>query len=442
MKQSRNILLLFFLLANYHFLFSQEVAQSAATFDLQKVWQYTEDNYKKLAIIRLHAQDKQENIKQTQSSRLPTVQLEGSYGKRSDLSLYEDGFLHQPTVIPIRSTQYSTSLSTDLVLYQGNQKNRQLQIQKVELASIETQLQQTTAEAKIESTKLFYALVLHLNYQELVEKEIAQDEKQLKDILSLYENGTILKSDVLRAEVTLSNHNMLLKEIENNRVVVTQQLNLMMGRKDTDALLPQYADLDQLPTLVNYEEHLNQALLGAYSIQLANQEIEKGALTLKQISSSVLPKLSLFADYGLNYPQNKTYPYAQALYHIGQVGLKLNIPISNLYHTKHQKNSQQIVMLQQQIEKEQQQDQLKNELQTYVVKYQESLDRIALAEKTIRQTTETLRIIRNSYFNQQALLIDLLDAETQVLQARFSLTSAKINAKIEYYQIQKITGIL
>lgn len=440
MKQSQNLSLLLLFILGCHTILGQENAGYSPAFDLQKVWQYTEENYKKLALIRLQTQQKEEDIKQTQSSKLPTVQLDGTYSKRSDMPLYEDGFLHQPTVVPLKSTQYGTSLYTDVTLYQGQQKNRAIQLQKVELTSLQVSLLQSTAEAKIESTKLFYALVLQLHNQTLVEKEIAQDQKQLKDINSLFQNGTILKSDVLRAEVTLSNHQMLLKEIENNITLVVQQLNLFMGRAASDPLTPLYPDLDELPLVATYEENLDQALQEAYAIQLADQSIQKEELALKQIKATVLPKLSLFADYGLNYPQNMSYPYTQALYGLGQVGLKLSIPLSNIYHTKHKQHSQALEILQRQVDKEDRIDQVKNELKTYFVKYQESLDRIDLAEKNIVQTTETLRILRNSYFNQQALLLDLLDAETQVLQAQFNLTNAKINAKIEYYQIQKIIG--
>ena len=440
MKRTKYFTMLFLLPLTYQSIQGQEHELKTEAVDLNKVWQLTEEQYKKLAIIRLQATEKQEDIKQIQSSRLPSVKLEGSYSKRSDMPLYEDGLFHQPTVVPLHATQYGTSLTTDWLLYEGNQKNRAIQIEKVALQALNTQLLKSTAEAKIESTKLFYALVLNQHYKELVIKEIAQDEKQLSDIVSLYRNGTILKSDVLRAEVTLSNHQMLRKEIENNLILLRQQLNLMMGRAETDILTPLYPDLDVLPELASYEENLNQALEQAYALQLTDQQLEQSNLALKQIQARLLPKLSLFADYGFSFPQNKSYPYAQDLYGLGQVGLKLNIPLSSLYHNQHQKSKQKVLIQQQQVEKEEQIDQIKNELQRYFVQYQESLDRIDLAEKTISQTTETLRILRNSYFNQQALLLDLLDAETQVLQAQFNLTSAKINAKIEYYQIQKIIG--
>ncbi|EHO13493.1 TolC family protein [Myroides odoratimimus] len=216
-----------------------------------------------------------------------------------------------------------------------------------------------------------------------------------------------------------------------------------MGRDELAPLTPLYKDLkEEINLESSYESYLEKALQNAYELQIADNDIQRSELDLKQLQAKILPKVSLFADYSFNYPQSKAYPYADALYGMGQIGLKLNIPISNLYHTKHQKISQQSFISKQKVEREQKVDQLKNELRASYIKYTETLQRISVAEKNIKQTKETLRIIRNSYFNQQSLLTDLLDAETQLLQAQFDLTTAEINAKIEYYQIQKVIGNL
>ena len=47
-------------------------------------------------------------------------------------------------------------------------------------------------------------------------KDIANQEKQLLEIKALYKNGVILKSDVLRVELKLSNQKMMLIKIKND----------------------------------------------------------------------------------------------------------------------------------------------------------------------------------------------------------------------------------
>lgn len=422
---------------------AQTRIQDEDTFDLPRVWELTEENHKKIRIIKLNAKEKTEQIKSAKINRLPNINLQGSYSRLSDMPLYENGLFNHPTTARINSTNYSSALTTDVSLYNGMTVTRGIKIQETELESIHLILQLSLSEARLETAKLFYTLIRYEHYKGLVEKEIKQDDKQLTEINSLYRNGIILKSDVLRSEVTLSNHQMLLTEINNNLVIVQQQLNLLMGRNELAPINPSYKDLDKaLIAESTYEEYLQNAIHNAYNLRITDNDIHIGELQLKQIQAKILPKISMFAEYSFNYPQNKFYPYSNALYGIGQVGLKLNIPISNLYQIKHQKNSQKIFISKQMLEKEKVTDQIKNELRTSFVKYTETLQRITVAEKNISQSTETLRILRNSYFNQQSLLTDLLDAETQLLQAQFDLTTAQINAKIEYYEIQKVIGNL
>jgi len=76
------------------------------------------------------------------------------------------------------------------------------------------------------------------------------------------------------------------------------------------------------------------------------------------------------------------------------------------------------------------------------VRFNEALKRIEVAEDNIKLATENYRIVRDGYFNQLALLTDLLDADTQLLQSKFDLEDAKITAIIQYYQLLKTTGKL
>ncbi|EHO13494.1 TolC family protein [Myroides odoratimimus] len=222
MKQNNFLYLIVFLLIIGQKALPQSITDDKNTFDLDRIWELTQENHKKIKAIQLNEKAQQENIKNTKASQLPTINLQGSYSRLSDMPLYEDGFLNKPTTVKINSTNYSSMLATDVILYNGLSKNREIKIQEVALASIHSLLQLSLAEVKLESTKLFYTLIRHTHYKDLVEKEIKQDNKQLAEINSLYKNGTILKSDVLRSEVTLSNHQMLLTEIENNILIIQQ----------------------------------------------------------------------------------------------------------------------------------------------------------------------------------------------------------------------------
>lgn len=58
------------------------------------------------------------------------------------------------------------------------------------------------------------------------------------------------------------------------------------------------------------------------------------------------------------------------------------------------------------------------------------------------KTAETVRVIRNSYLNQESLLTDLLEAENALLEAKFNLTTAQTNLKLSHIRLLAIVGII
>jgi outer membrane protein TolC len=118
------------------------------------------------------------------------------------------------------------------------------------------------------------------------------------------------------------------------------------------------------------------------------------------------------------------------------------MPLSALYQNKHKRAEAKINLERQEIEHADIQDQVREVVRTAYLRYTEALTRIQVANDNITQAKENFRIVNNTYFNQLSLLTDLLDAETQLLQARFDLTTAAVTAQLQYYQLLKATGNL
>ncbi|MFC0184292.1 TolC family protein [Pseudarcicella hirudinis] len=270
-----------------------------------------------------------------------------------------------------------------------------------------------------------------------------RNRKLLVQIRQLHKNGVVLKTDVLRAELKLSGQKMNLLEIENSIDITSRKVAIITGLPDNTRIMVQSDSTnvsDFLPE--SYETYLAQALKQAFSYKISEKETELSFLKLKQVKTNAAPKIGLFAEYTYAYPQIQFYPYANAAYALGQYGVKASFPISALYQNKHKEEAARLNILQHELAHSDLGDGIRQQVHESYVRYKESLSRIEVAKNNIVQATENLRIINNTYFNQLALLTDLLDAETQVLQARFDLTSAQIIAQEQYYQLQKTIGNL
>jgi len=410
---------------------------------ISKVWAMADSNNKKNQIQQLQVQASDVHIKSSKAERLPEIAAEGTLAHVFPLPIYENGLFHTPEQFPVVSKYYKVGADAYLNIYSGGKTNTEIAAAKTESALNTIKKGQQMQETHYLAAVYFYDVYRNLSYQSLLQQDIKEREKQLAEINQLYKNGTILKSDVLRAELRLSKQKMLLTEIENSIKIARQKLNILIGREDDAELIPQIGENEtDVVALKQIEDYVLQANVSSFQMQVSEKEQELSKLKLKAVKANVLPTLGFFAEYMYAYPQIQFYPYALSLYSNGMAGLKLKIPISSWYTNQHKVKEAAIQLKQQEVADGEVKDQVRQQVKENYIRYKESVQRIGLAEENIKQATESYRIVQNTYFNQLSLLTDLLDAETQLLQSKFELTTAKVNAKIQYYQLLKTTGNL
>ena len=87
-------------------------------------------------------------------------------------------------------------------------------------------------------------------------------------------------------------------------------------------------------------------------------------------------------------------------------------------------------------------DRVRQQVKEAYLRYKEALIQIGVSEVNVAQAVENARIIKETYFRQTSLITDLLDADIQVLQTRFELESAKMDAQTRYYLLKNIIGTI
>lgn len=422
--------------------FSQDPEQKN-TLTLTAVWQKTSAYNKQLQMKQLSVESARERVKNARTERLPEVKGDGMYARFSNFALYEDGILHAPTQIPIeKKGTYKISGEAFLNLYNGGKINREIHAAETEAELAAEQKNLTEQELKYKAAAYYLDIYRNSQYEQVMLQDIAERERELVEIRHLQQNGVVLKSDVLRAELRLSKQKMTLLEIRNNLKIAMQRLNIMMGEPDDQIIHIAMDTLNPASQQRTYEEYLNDAYAHSYEFKISEKETRLSELKLEQAKANILPKVGLFAEYGYSYPQILMYPYSFNLYGLGMAGIKASLPISQLYTNKHRKAEAKINLERQEIEHADTKDRVREEVNAAYLRYTEALTRIQVAKENIAQAKENFRIVNNTYFNQLSLLTDLLDAETQLLQSRFDLTTAEATAQLQYYQLLKATGNL
>ena len=72
-------------------------------------------------------------------------------------------------------------------------------------------------------------------------RNIEESELRLYDIRRMKKEGLITNNDVLRSEMQLTNDRLSLQETENSIVLVSQQLDILLGQDENVLLRPDTA---------------------------------------------------------------------------------------------------------------------------------------------------------------------------------------------------------
>lgn len=408
---------------------------------LPEAWQRAAASSRKIAISKTAAGVAEEEIKDAKLERYPELSLMSSVEKATNIPIYDKGIFGPATHHEVIHTLYRVGADLYLNIYQGHSLTLKIAEQQTLHAISVIKEAETISAIRYKTASLYLDLQQSLLYKKLILADIEDQEKQLKEIRAFYQNGTVLKTDVLRAELDLSRRRLTLVTIDNDILIASQKLNIIIGTPDETVIRPDDPE-QQAITLDSYEQYLEQAYRHAFPYHISEQQEALSALRLKQVKSTLQPKLGLYGDFYYANPQIFLYPYNPFWYSLGIAGLKLSYLFSNLYHSRHKISAAKL-----ELEKEEEAhrdvtDQLRQQVKEAWLRYQESLVQISVAEVNVAQAAENERILRNSYYSHTVLITDLLDANVQVLQTRFELAAAQIRAQDKYYLLQNITGLL
>lgn len=412
------------------------------TLSLPQVWAKADANSKVIKMQDLRVAGSEKEVKDAKAAILPDISIHGNFEKITNIPMYENGIFHSPTQHQVIHTRYRIGSEAYFNLYNGNKTNLKIEAEQTRHHIAVEQRNLTSSEIRLRATACYLDIQQSYIFRDLLIKDIADQEKQLAQIKDFEQNGLVLNSDVLRVELKLSRQKMSLVQIENDITIASQKLNILIGEKEDFRLQPVEATDPATITLPSAEACITIAMEHSYLAKISEQETALSKIAIKNVKGNVAPTAGLYAAYNYAYPQILLYPYSPSLYELGVVGVKAAFPISGCYHNKNKVQAARLESERQILEHSDLEENIRQQVNEAMMRYREALQRISVAAINVKQATENLRIINNTYFNQTSLITDLLDADVQLLQTRFELASSQISARLQYYKLQYIIGDL
>lgn len=383
----------------------------------------------------------QDRISLAKNKLLPDIQVTGQFGYVGTSSIFDrDLSFIKHTDAPDWKQNYQVVAVQPL--YQGGRIKGNIKKWELDQEISRLSLEKDKSGLKLWLIGKYLDLYNFYKERDSYELNIQEAKRRLQDIRKMREEGMITTNDVLRSEIQLSNYELSLKETNNNITLVSQQLAIVMGMDENLIFEPDMTYSNPENHLMGIKDYIQSAYENYPDIRISKTNLDLARNNLKVTKADFLPALSMQFGNTFQRPIPNTSPVQDLYLNSWGVTLNLSYHISALFDRKHSLSlaKTQISLLE--LAEEQQRQNIRTGVKAAYLKHQEALDRVKVLEHSLMQANENYRIVNKKYFNQLAILTDLLDANTVQLNAELQLTAARTNVIYTYYQLLNISGKL
>lgn len=407
---------------------------------VDELFSLAKENHPNLAVSKADIAIAKQGVEVAKDAQLPTLNaaLQGYY--LGDAFILDKDFSNSKRVeMPYFGNTFSVDAS-QLIWKGGLVKNGiKAQSLKEELSELNYQ----SNEQNIKLLVLGYYLDLYklLNQKSVYQQNIQLAEQRLQNINKFYNQGMVTRNDVIRGELQLSNLKLALQVVENNRQILNKQLTTALGLSESTQIVPDETLLSNVPKALLMEDYSAFAQ-NHPTLLMTKKAVDIYETSEKITKAEMMPSLSAFAGNKLARPITTSSPPLDMYTNGWSAGLSLNFNFDALYKTPKkikQVRFEKDKAIAQATEAEQMIDVALN---AAYIKYNEALSQNNTLGTNKNLADENYRIMNSKYNNQLAILLDLIDASNQKLDAELQFSNSEISIVYAYYKLLKESGKL
>lgn len=309
--------------------------------------------------------------------------------------------------------------------------------------TLRTELDQTTEtnmiNTKVMVSKAFYDILLTYEQLNIIDENLARQEKQFTDAKNRYASGLVDKTDYQRASIALANLKSDRKRVETSLKAKYAYLKELMGypldsqiRVDFDFdLMAQEAEMDTTEQL---------DVSNRIEYQLAQTQLAITSLETKYERWSFIPQVSGFYNYNwLFFNQNFSDLYNQS-YPTSAVGVNLSLPIFQGGRRNQQIRIASLREDRAKVGVENLERQLNTAYEEALASYQSNYYEWQTLKENMELAKEVYETIKLQYDEGVKAYVDLIVAETELRTAQLNHFNALYSVLASKLDLNRALG--
>lgn len=294
--------------------------------------------------------------------------------------------------------------------------------------------------------KAYYSLIVAQRKYAIAQQALDEAQRALTISQDLERGGEVAHSDVVKSQ---------LQQITQQQALNDGQLAMESARLDLAVLLyPNFNenfsivdDLDLAPALPPLADVETMAGRENASLAAALQALRAATLDVTIARQAYLPTLAVDVNYGIEanafalHSTDRAYPEFGPVPTLGyMVDATLNIPVWDWGVRRSKVRQAELRREQAQVDLSTTQRTLIRNLHGYYDEAQAARQQVDLLRRAVDLATESLRLNTLRYQAGEATILELVDAQTALIQARNAYDDGMVRYRLAISSLQTLTG--
>lgn len=335
---------------------------------------------------------------------------------------------------------YNAKIEAQYALYAGGRIKNGIEVAELNEDTAREQVRLKQNELVFNIEQAFYRVLLTQEMVALVDDAYQTANAHLRQVKALYNEGLVSDLDLLRTESAVAD-------------IVPQQIQAKNGLRLARLALNNYLNIDldtpvEAVGSIDYTPHHLPLAEDLYARALANRPEMKTMEIRQEMADKLLdiaranayPTVGLFANYAWDKGQD-TPPNDQIWQDGYQAGVAVSVPLFDGFETKGKVAEAQAQAMQIRRGREAIELGIRTQVQQAVFNLQSAEERIRAHDKAVEAAEKNHEAAKARYSAGLATNIDVMDAQSQLLQARTARLEAVHDHTMAWTALQAALGM-
>lgn len=421
--------------------FSLSFAQEKLTLTVEQAIETGLQNSKMLHSSLMKVKGAEAKVKEANALRLPSLKLNARYTRLSKVDPFVittpfGSFPIAPGIFDTWGAQatFAQPLFTGFRLLGNIEMNEQLS------NATNEEYNKDKSELVFNIKNAYWSLYKASQFKKVMDETVDQVKAHLEDAKNLEKAGMMTKNDILKLEVQLSNVMYQQIEAENAVKLSMVALNSTIGISlNTQIAVASSARLTE-SSFDDIEKLIADATINRAEVKAADARVKASEAGITLAKSSWYPQVSLYGNYYYSKPNQRIMPTRNQFDGTWDAGVNFSMNVWDWMTTSHQTDQAEATAAQAKDGLGMIKDGITLEVTQNYLSMKQANKKVALAELTVKQAEENMRVTSGKFKSGLATSADVIDAETALITAKTNLSTATVDCELAKAKLDKSIG--